>query len=852
MPENIRHIDSALTETTKPMMYQMHKWAGRKPSNIWAEYIKKYSKPGEIVLDPFCGSGIAPIESIICGRKGIGFDLNPMAIFLTHMLSKHIDANLEYKIRKMWEILKDDFRKFERKTNLYYTKCSGFLPPNCTNDDTKCSKCGKLARIINFRYKNTTELERIAYKCDCTKDSRKTHGIPHPELYCLVKDADQHDKEKISKLNSNDFSELQKNFIVCKKMSCWYWHPTEKLPHTDEFENVRNSYGGDTYDILHPKHSLFSLSYMYYKINLIDDLDIRNFFKISFTSILHLLTKVPVARNTPKTCRFCSVSMGRLTFLYASNRVEPNPIMQFERSMEESQGFFAAKIFNNSNSSSNQRIQNKIHPANSFSELVQKNNEQKNFFLKKLDVFDLSTQLPENSIDYIITDPPYGGLVPYFDLTTQWTVWLKGIEQDKFFSVDFSKELTIDNERSFDLIHYQRYLIFAFSEIFKVLKPGKYMHVTFHNKDIAVFNSLITACRNAGFVLDARPILQINARAGETGVSNPRGTAVADFYFRFHKPVIPKNLKKLPTNKFEKYVIEEISKIIAQRGQPTELLKLLPTFLDSAKVDGYDLDFESEEQITTILEKTTTIFHKITKNNFSFWWLTSDYIRSHKLEIPLDERIPKAIIATLRRSPTILDEILDTIFRSFPDTLTPEKSIIQSIDQVADYDVLSKKWKLKSFEDQIARQDKTLHLEKQLLLSKLGKSIGYDVWCPKPDKTRLPELRKFCLQRFPFSTLSRAEPIKLIDVLWIKGQKIEYAFEVENSTSITSALERCSNLPDSTTQKIIVLPKQRKNFFDERMKNPFFYNFYKNGNWKKIWYDDLDSFTGQKINDIMK
>ncbi|MFQ6062383.1 MAG: DNA methyltransferase, partial [Methanosarcinales archaeon] len=33
----------------------MHKYWARKPHNVVAEYIKKYSEEGEIVLDPFCG-----------------------------------------------------------------------------------------------------------------------------------------------------------------------------------------------------------------------------------------------------------------------------------------------------------------------------------------------------------------------------------------------------------------------------------------------------------------------------------------------------------------------------------------------------------------------------------------------------------------------------------------------------------------------------------------------------------------------------------------------------------------------------------------------------------------------------
>jgi DNA modification methylase len=57
----------------------MHKFWARKPHNIVRHYIESYSRDGEIVLDPFCGSGVTPLEAMKQGRKAIAVDLDPIA-----------------------------------------------------------------------------------------------------------------------------------------------------------------------------------------------------------------------------------------------------------------------------------------------------------------------------------------------------------------------------------------------------------------------------------------------------------------------------------------------------------------------------------------------------------------------------------------------------------------------------------------------------------------------------------------------------------------------------------------------------------------------------------------------------
>jgi DNA modification methylase len=51
------------------------------------------SKPGDIVLDPFCGSGTVLLESLLMGRNAIGFDANPLAQLISKVKTSPIDTS---------------------------------------------------------------------------------------------------------------------------------------------------------------------------------------------------------------------------------------------------------------------------------------------------------------------------------------------------------------------------------------------------------------------------------------------------------------------------------------------------------------------------------------------------------------------------------------------------------------------------------------------------------------------------------------------------------------------------------------------------------------------------------------
>jgi tRNA G10 N-methylase Trm11 len=73
--------------------FGVHGYFTKQSWNVVAEYIKNYSKPGDLVLDPFGGSGVTAIEAMMNNRKSISIDINPMAVFIVKALIAPVNLN---------------------------------------------------------------------------------------------------------------------------------------------------------------------------------------------------------------------------------------------------------------------------------------------------------------------------------------------------------------------------------------------------------------------------------------------------------------------------------------------------------------------------------------------------------------------------------------------------------------------------------------------------------------------------------------------------------------------------------------------------------------------------------------
>lgn len=68
---------------TNLFTHSLHAYPARMVPGIAGELIKQYSKVGDLVVDPFCGSGTTLVEGTLAKRKIIGVDLNPFAVFMS-------------------------------------------------------------------------------------------------------------------------------------------------------------------------------------------------------------------------------------------------------------------------------------------------------------------------------------------------------------------------------------------------------------------------------------------------------------------------------------------------------------------------------------------------------------------------------------------------------------------------------------------------------------------------------------------------------------------------------------------------------------------------------------------------
>jgi len=778
----VKHIDHAISPQAHTPMYLMHKFWARKPHNVVGEYIAHYSKKGEIVLDPFVGSGVTAIEALKCGRKAIAIDLNPVSTFITKMTL--VPADLK-EIMKAYEEIKE---KVKHEINELY--------------ETRCPKCGKRALIICSIWELEKETPR-EIRLFCPKSNER-----------LIKKPDKSDIQKIRAIQKTDMP---------------YWVPKNKLCYPDGTEFKEGTYIEEinSVDNLFTRRNLIALSILYHQIELMNDGIVKDLLKFRFTSITHLASKMTPVRPTRPFSSFWPMHRYWVSPIF----MESNVWLLFQSALKGRQGLLKGK------EESNEMV--KVYKeARSFEDI----DNGANILISTqsaLNLKDASARIPKESVDYVFTDPPYGGSIQYMELSALWASWLKGEKNDPRFELKFDEEITINDAQKKDFDYYHKMLKASFEQIYDVLKPGRWLTVTFHNTDIKIYNSIIKAVVLAGFDLE-KIIYQPPARPSAKGLLQPYGSAVGDYYIRFKKPEKKEKLlseSEIDKERYERIVVNTVKHIIAERREPVTysiIINSYPTIFEELKKNGYK--FSAPEGIEEVLRKylnkefvLVDVKDEKGKVIGKKWWLKEGLFLDRA---SLSERVEGTIIDVLNRRIVVsFDDILEEIFTKFQNALTPDTQSIKAI--LEEYaEKTNGKWQLKKE----TRLRQTQHNQIIQMLMELGKKAGVEVYADLPEwrgKVDLPLSRE------------KLDRIREIDALWLKDGEVTYEFEVENTTGISDAIIRGSNIPSTTVKRFIIIPEERKNLLLMKLAEPILKENIEKFGWNFIFFDTIIKFYNE-------
>lgn len=90
-------------EDTQYLTHGLHPYPARMVPQIARRLIKRFASKGDVVLDPFCGSGGVLVEARLAGLNAVGIDINPLACLIAEIKSKPINPSI---LQSHWKILK--------------------------------------------------------------------------------------------------------------------------------------------------------------------------------------------------------------------------------------------------------------------------------------------------------------------------------------------------------------------------------------------------------------------------------------------------------------------------------------------------------------------------------------------------------------------------------------------------------------------------------------------------------------------------------------------------------------------------------------------------------------------------
>jgi len=539
---DIPAFDEPIETTKATALYNMHTYWSKKPHDAIRKYIRHYTASGDLVLDPFCGSGGTVLSAIMEGRKAIAIDLSPAATFITKNYCTPLDVD------RLEATFENIITSVEQEIGwLYATKCDRCGGPATTSYTVysqvfECPRCLKkvpLYDCISVQAKTAKGKSKDISLCPhCFKRglteeinvrSDKHGSIPVLTSYicggrCKPKrgqrhhnDQNQQKREYFTKYDLNKIHEIEQKRIP-------YWYPTVRMMNADS-DNER--------------WGLLWRPYLRGIERACDFFTKRNLYALS--AILNA-----IRQGSPEDL------LDFLLFVFTGTLLNVSKLIQVERTRRSPNTYYVPPVGKEVAVLSSFKA--KFRTARTG--LLQLNiNSKPEMVISTQSAHDLSA-IPTGVIDYVFTDPAYGSRVQYGELNFLWEAWL-GLDTSWI-----EQEIIINEHRGIDATQWQAGMRAAFGECFRVLKPGRAISVCYHDSDTETWVLFQDLMAEIGFITE-----QTHAAVYiETGQKT-------------HKQTVADNITKrdLVMN-FRKPHQGEVSAIVAPESIPDDR-----TFIDKVR-----------------------------------------------------------------------------------------------------------------------------------------------------------------------------------------------------------------------------------------------------------------------------
>jgi DNA modification methylase len=480
-------------------IYKAHSYHTKVPHLAIVPSILHYTEPGDIVLDGFGGSGMTGVAAQWCGsapatyrhqletewkkqgkatpkwgpRRVVLNDLSPAATFIA------ANYNLPFDVEAFAKAGKQLLKEVEQELGWMYEtthtdgKSKGKIEFTVWSEVFTCPHCAGEVNFLEEALDDESKKVRDSFPCphcgaDVTKDSldrvmearvdpgtgdawKRVKFRPAQINYLVSgkryqKQPDSSDLEVLQRIESLDFpDDIPTSRFPIEKM----YHGSRIAP--KGFSRIHHFF------LTRAAHSM---SMLWRKARQHPDGRIRQmllFFVEQGIAPMSVLNRF----RANQTSQSNQVLTG--VFYVPSQIAEISVAYRFESKLKQ-----LVKTFGAGNTSRGMAAVNVGSAAN--------------------------LPIPDASIDYVFTDPPFGENIFYADLNFLTEAW-HGV------TTDAAPEAIIDKFKNKALPEYQHLMQRCFAEYYRVLKPGRWMTVVFSNSKAAVWNAIQVALQQAGFVV---------------------------------------------------------------------------------------------------------------------------------------------------------------------------------------------------------------------------------------------------------------------------------------------------------------------------------------------------------------